>query len=94
MNGSTEAQSRKLPASTRLARTSRGSTRRDEPAHADVDADHAVPALEPRELDLVRADEPGAVDVDQLPVEHVLLQQHLLRPPLEVLEIELLPRSA
>ena len=62
----------------------------DEAPHADVDADHAVPALEPRELDLVRAHEPGTVDVDQLPVEDVLLQQHLLRPPLEVLEIELL----
>ena len=61
-----------------------------EAPQADVDADDAVPALEPRELDLVRPHEPGAVDVDQLAVEDVLLQQHLLRPPPEVLEVELL----
>src|ERR1700759_1754367 len=60
----------------------------EEPAQADVDADHAVPALDSRELDLVRTHAPGAVHVDQLPVEDVLLQQPLLGPPLEVLEIE------
>ena len=64
-----------------------------QPAEADVDADDAIPAFEARELDLVRADEPRAVDVDQLPVEHVLLQQHLLRAALERLQVEPRARS-
>src|SRR5581483_11928606 len=41
-----------------------------------------------RELDLVRAHEACAVDVDELPVEQVLLQEDLLRAALERLEIE------
>ena len=39
---------------------------------ADVDPDDAPPAFDAGDLDLVRAHEPGAVDVDQLPVEEVL----------------------
>ena len=35
---------------------------------------------QPRELDLVRPHEPGAIDIDQLPVKHILLQQHFLWP--------------
>ncbi len=58
------------------------------PAKADVDADDAIPAVESRELDLVRTDEPGAVDIDQLPVEHVLLQEHLVGAPFERLQVE------
>ena len=72
---------------TRPARSASASARGNEPAQQPrrpgVDADDAVPAVEPRELDLVRAHEARAVDVDQLPVEHVLLQQHLLRAALE-----------
>ena len=76
VNGSTVAQSRNVPSVT-AARERTREEPAQQPAQADVDADDAVPALEARELDLVRAHEPGAVDVDQLPVEHVLLQQHL-----------------
>ena len=65
---------------------------RDDPpenaARPDVDPDDAPPAVEPRELDVVRAPQPRAVDVDQLPVEHVLPQQHLLRAPLERPQVE------
>ena len=42
-----------------------------------------------RELDLVRAHQPRALDVDQLAVEHVALEQHLLRAALEVAQVEL-----
>jgi hypothetical protein len=59
-----------------------------QPTEADVDADDPVPAVEACKLDLVRPDEPRTVDVDQLPVEHVLLQQHLVRAPFERLQVE------
>src|SRR5579862_870273 len=60
-----------------------------EAAQADIHADDAVPAVKPCELDLVGAHEPGAVDVDQLPVENVLLEENLLRAAAEMLEVEL-----
>ena len=60
-----------------------------EPARPDIDAHHAVPAVEPGELDLVGAHEPRALDIDQLAVEHVFLQQHLLRATFEPAEVEL-----
>ena len=73
-------------------RSRRGTSRRRKPRGARVDADDAVPALDPRDLDVVRPHEPRTVDVDQLPVEHVLLQQDLLRAAGERLQIE--PRLA
>ncbi len=69
-NGSTLAQSRNVAggdAARRAAAAAAAAGRRA----GRVDADHALPAVEPRELDLVGADEAGALDVDQLPVEHV-----------------------
>ena len=41
-----------------------------------------------RDLDLVRADEPGTDDVDQMASREVLCQQELARPPLEPGEVE------
>ena len=38
--------------------------------------------------------QPRAVDVDQLPVEDVLAQQHLLRPALERPQVEPVGREA
>ena len=59
-----------------------------ESASAHVDAGEAVAALHKRQLDLVRPDETGAVDVDQLAVEHILAQENLLLVTSEVIEIE------
>ena len=58
-------------------------------AGAGVDADHAPGAGDERELDLVGAHEPRALDVDQLPVEQVALEQHLLGAALERPQVEL-----
>ena len=55
---------------------------------ADVDADDTPPALDAGDLDLVRAHEPGTVDVDQLPVEQVFPEQQLALSPLERLQVE------
>ena len=49
------------------------------PAGTGVDADHAPGARDERELDLVGAHQARALDVDQLAVEQIALQQHLLR---------------
>src|ERR1700694_2563073 len=68
-----------------------GESPRHKPAQqapqADIDTDYPVPAAEPGDLDVVRANKTRPVDVDQLPIEHVLLQQHLLRPSPERLQI-------
>ena len=58
------------------------------PTRPGVDAHHAPPALEPRELDVVGPDQPRSLDVDQLAVEHVLTQEHLARATLEMTQIE------
>src|SRR3979411_2226383 len=50
-------------------------------ARPGVDTADTIPALDPRDLDLVRAHEPRTVDIDQLAIQNILLQQHLLRPP-------------
>ena len=68
--------------------TARGSSRRSRLRGLDVDADDAPPAFDAGDLDLVRAHEPGAVDVDQLPVEQVLAQQQLALAALERLQVE------
>jgi len=64
----------------------------EQPAHAaaraGVDADHPPPALDARELDLVGAHEPGAIDVDELVIEDVLLEQHLLWAAHEAFEVK------
>ena len=62
----------------------------DEAAEADVDADDAVPPVEPDKLDLVGADEAGAVDVDQLAVEHVFTEQHFAGASPKVLQVDAL----
>ncbi len=59
-----------------------------EPARADIDTDDPIPAVEPRQFDLVRAYEPRTIDVDQLTIEHVFAKEHLLGPPLEGTEVE------
>ena len=58
-------------------------------ARAGVDADDAPGAGDERELDLVGAHQPRALDVDQLAVEQVALQQHLVGAALEVAQVEL-----
>ena len=87
VNGSRLAQSRKLETPIRCA-----SRAWEQPpqqaAQADVDPDDPPPALDPGDLDLVRAHEPGAVDVDQLPVEDVVLEQHLALAAAEGLQVE------
>ena len=64
---------------------------RQQPADAasrpGVDADDAPVSPPPRELDLVGSHQPRAFDVDQLTVEHVPLQQHLVGPALEVAQV-------
>ena len=54
----------------------------------DVDPDDAPPAFDARDLDLVCAHKPGAVDVDQLPVEQVFAEQQLALASLERLQVE------
>ena len=88
VNGSTLAQSRKSETPTARGATARGSSRRSRLRGLDVDADDAPPAFDAGDLDLVRAHEPGAVDVDQLPVEQVFAQQQLAFAPLERLQVE------
>ena len=58
-------------------------------ARTCVDADHAPGSGDQCQLDLVRAHQPGALHVDQLPVEQIALQQHLLGAALEVAQVEL-----
>ena len=58
-------------------------------ARARVNAHDPPRAADERQLDLVRADQPGTLDVDQLPIEEIALEQHLLGPALEAAEIEL-----
>src|SRR5271154_6945611 len=58
-------------------------------ARARVDAHHAPGSGEQRELDLVRAHQSRALDVDQLPVEQVAFEEHLLWTALEVAQVEL-----
>ncbi len=69
-----------------------GEPARDKPAQeapwARIDADNPVPALDTCDLDVVGANEPRTFDVDQLAVEHVFLQQHLLRTAFERLQVE------
>ena len=60
----------------------------EQAARVDVDADDAPPAFDAGDLDLVRADEAGAVDVDQLPVEQVLAQKQLAFASFERLQVE------
>jgi hypothetical protein len=64
-----------------------GSTPR-QPAQPGVHTDNAIPSVHARKLDLVRPHQARALDVDQLPVEHVLLEQHLLGAPLERPQVE------
>jgi hypothetical protein len=87
VNGSTLAQSRNCPSCTRGA-SRRGSTRRVSPAQTGVHTDNAVPSVDAGQLDLVRPHQARALDVDQLPLEHVLLEQHLLGTPLERPQVE------
>src|SRR5205085_10524695 len=58
-------------------------------ARARVDAHYPPRAADERQLDLVRADQPRTLDVDQLPIEEITLEQHLLGPALEPAEVEL-----
>ena len=60
----------------------------DDPARPDIDADDAPPAVAAGELDVVRAPQARPVDVDQLTVEDVLAQQHLVGPALERAQVE------
>jgi hypothetical protein len=57
-------------------------------AGAGVDPDHSIPAVESRQLDLVGADQPRAVDVDQLVVEDVVAERDLVGAPLERAQVE------
>lgn len=59
------------------------------PAAARVHANNPPPALDSRQLDLIGADEAGSIDVDELVVEDVVFEQHLLGPPLESAQVEL-----
>ena len=87
-NGSTLAQSRKSPVAMRRP-SGFGSSRRSPPRAPGVDADHAPGAGDVGQLDLVGAHQARALDVDQLAVEHVALEQHLLLAALEVAQVEL-----
>ncbi len=60
----------------------------EEAARPGVDADDAVPALKASYLDLIRPHQPRTVDVNELPIEYIRLQQHLLRSSGERLQIE------
>jgi hypothetical protein len=65
---------------------------RQQPSHAAswsrVDADDAPPAFDARELDLVDTHQARVIHVDQLMVEHVVLEQHLFRAALETSQVE------
>ena len=52
-------------------------------AEARIDPDHAPPALDPSEHEVVGAHEFGAHDVDHPPLEQVLTEQHLALAALE-----------
>ena len=87
VNGSTLAQSMKSETPIAAAHRAREEAPK-QALWADVDADDAPPAFDARDLDLVRAHQPRAVDVDQLPVEQVFTQQQLPFPTLERLQVE------
>src|SRR5262249_22531893 len=70
-------------------------TRQEPPKEATgagVNPNDPIPALDASDLDVVRANKPRTLHVDQLAIEHVLLQQHLLGPTSERLQIK--PRLA
>src|SRR5205807_5569235 len=62
-------------------------------AEARIDADDTPDAVDRRDLDLVRPHQARAVDIDQLPIEHVLAEQHLARSSLEAAEVDLSDRE-
>ena len=66
-----------------------GSRRRSPPRGTGVDADHAPGPGDQGELDLVGAHQARALHVDQLAVEHVAPQQHLLGAAIEATQVEL-----
>jgi hypothetical protein len=88
VNGSTLAQSRNCPSCTRGSQPPRQHPS-GQPSQSGVHTDNAVPPVHTGQLDLVRSHQARALDVDQLPVEHVLLEQHLLGAPLERPQVEL-----
>ena len=87
VNGSRLAQSRN-PTNADTGRELPGQQPAQEALGADVDADHPPPAFDPGDLDLVGANEPCTVDVDQLAVEQVLSQQQLALSAFERLQVE------
>jgi len=58
-------------------------------ARTGVHAHHAPGPGHQRELDLVGAHQARTLDVDQLAIEQVALEQHLLGPALEAAQVEL-----
>ena len=81
-----------LPIDDGLRRDALGEHAGEHPAQnrpaGRVDPDHLEGAVDQRDLDLVRTDEPGAHDVDQVPSRQVFGEEKLAGPSFETGEIE------